>query len=114
SAFRYPRGAATGRDSRPPELVEIGRGEVLQEGERVALVGYGYGALVAREAAAAVEEGLGTRPTVVNARFCKPLGTELMRPVAAEHELVVTVEDHAGVGGVRRRVAGGAGRPGGG
>jgi 1-deoxy-D-xylulose-5-phosphate synthase len=99
SAFRYPRGAATGLEPRAPQLVEIGRGEVLQEGERVALVGYGYGALVARGAAADIEEALGTPPTVVNARFCKPLDTELMRRVAAEHELVVTIEDHAVLGG---------------
>jgi 1-deoxy-D-xylulose-5-phosphate synthase len=99
-ALRYPRGAGRGVAIRErPAPIEIGRGQVLEPGERVALVGYGVGACLAVEAADLVAEGLGTRPTVVNARFCKPIDAALMRQLAERHELVVTIEDHAQVGG---------------
>jgi 1-deoxy-D-xylulose-5-phosphate synthase len=99
-ALRYPRGAGEGVPlPERPEALEVGMAQVLQMGERVALVGYGYGALVAAAAAAPVAEALGTPPTVVNARFVKPLDVRLMRQLAARHDLVVTVEDHAIQGG---------------
>ena len=99
-AIRYPRGAGLGVPlPARPEPMEVGRGQVLEPGERVALVGYGYGASLAREAADLVAEGLGTRPTVVNARFCKPIDAALMRELAGRHELIVTIEDHAQMGG---------------
>ena len=99
-AFRYPRGAGLGvaMPSRP-RMVEIGRAQVLEAGETVALVGYGYGAVIAREAAEGVAEALGARPTVVNARFCKPIDATLMRQLAERHRLVVTIEDHAQLAG---------------
>ena len=62
-------------------------------------MGYGYGAVLAREAAELVAEALGARPTVVNARFCKPIDAALMRQLAERHELVVTIEDHAQLAG---------------
>jgi 1-deoxy-D-xylulose-5-phosphate synthase len=99
-AFRYPRGAGPGvAPSAEPALVEIGRGEVLAEGGGIALVGYGYGAQVAVEAAPLVEAATGEPPTVVNARFCKPLDGDLMHDVAKRHDLVVTIEDHQAQGG---------------
>ena len=99
-AIRYPRGAGLGVPiPERPEPMEIGRGQVIEPGERVALVGYGFGAVLATEAADLVAEGLGVRPTVVNARFCKPIDASLMRELAARHELIVTIEDHAAMGG---------------
>jgi 1-deoxy-D-xylulose-5-phosphate synthase len=99
-AFRYPRGSGSGvTPHRTPEALEIGVAQVLEKGERVALVGYGYGALLAREAANLVADVIGCRPTVVNARFVKPLDGALMRSLAASHDLVVTIEDHAVQGG---------------
>ena len=99
-AFRYPRGAGTGvAIPERPQPVEIGKGVVLEAGEGVALVGYGYGATLATQAADLVAEGLGARPTVVNARFCKPLDGTLMRQLADRHELLVTIEDHAEMAG---------------
>ncbi len=99
-AFRYPRGVGTGAaPSTEPRVIEMGRGVVLEQGGRVALVGYGYGALLASQSADLVAERVGERPTVVNARFAKPIDGELMRTLAAEHELIVTIEDHAVVGG---------------
>ena len=100
SAIRYPRGAGTGvaLPARPGAL-EVGRGEVLAEGSRVALVGYGYGVQVALDAAGIVSEALGERPTVVNARFAKPLDVALLEDLARTHEVVVTIEDHVLEGG---------------
>jgi 1-deoxy-D-xylulose-5-phosphate synthase len=95
-AFRYPRGSGLGLElPERPTPVDIGRGKVLEAGEGVALVGYGHGAVLAREAADLIAEGAGARPTVVNARFCKPLDARLMRQLAERHELLVTIEDHA-------------------
>jgi 1-deoxy-D-xylulose-5-phosphate synthase len=99
-AFRYPRGAGLGVSLPPrPRVVEIGRAQVLESGEKVALVGYGYGAVIAREAAEGVAEAIGARPTVVNARFCKPIDATLMRQLADRHDLVATIEDHAQLAG---------------
>jgi 1-deoxy-D-xylulose-5-phosphate synthase len=98
-ALRYPRGAGVGVPlPARPEPLEIGTGEILREGDRVALVGYGTG--VGRALAAAellAERGL--EPTVVDARFAKPLDAELLRRLASEHELLVTVEEGVLAGG---------------
>ncbi|WP_217912713.1 1-deoxy-D-xylulose-5-phosphate synthase [Miltoncostaea marina] len=99
-AFRYPRGAGLGVPlPERPEVIEVGKGQVLESGEGVALIGYGYGAALAAAAADAVAEGTGARPTVVNARFCKPLDATLMRQLAERHELLVTIEDHSHLAG---------------
>ena len=100
SAIRYPRGAGTGVAlPARPEALQVGRGEVLAEGSRVAMVGYGYGVQVGLDAAGIVSEALGVRPTVVNARFAKPLDVELLEDLARTHEVVVTIEDHVLEGG---------------
>ena len=81
-----------------PELLEIGTGEILREGERVALVGYGTGVGKALGAADLLAEG-GLDVTVADARFAKPLDTGLLAQLAAEHELLVTVEEGVLLGG---------------
>jgi 1-deoxy-D-xylulose-5-phosphate synthase len=94
-AIRYPRGAGSGVPlPARPRGVEVGAAQVLESGERVALVGYGYGAALAVDAADLIADSLTARPTVVNARFCKPIDERLMRQLAERHELIVTVEDH--------------------
>jgi 1-deoxy-D-xylulose-5-phosphate synthase len=98
-ALRYPRGAGVGVPlPQEPGPIEIGRGEVLAEGERVALVGYGTGVQIALDAGAILRER-GATPTVCDARFSKPLDGALLRELAAEHELVVTVEEGVLAGG---------------
>jgi 1-deoxy-D-xylulose-5-phosphate synthase len=98
-AFRYPRGAGEGVPiSERPEQIAIGTGELLAEGERVALLGYGYGVQVALDAARILGEA-DFAVTVADGRFAKPLDTELVRRLAREHELVVTVEEGALPGG---------------
>ena len=99
AALRYPRGAAEGVEL-PAEPVEIpiGSGELLASGERVALLGYGYGVAVARQAAELLAEH-GLHPTVADARFVKPLDAELLERLALGHELVVTIEENVLAGG---------------
>jgi 1-deoxy-D-xylulose-5-phosphate synthase len=98
-AFRYPRGAAEGAPM-PDEAkeIEIGKGEYLLPGERIALLGYGYGVQVALRAAEILRnKGLG--PTVADARFAKPLDGELVERLASDHDLLVTVEENVLPGG---------------
>jgi 1-deoxy-D-xylulose-5-phosphate synthase len=98
-AFRYPRGAAEGAPmpDEPREL-EIGEGEYLLPGERVALLGYGYGVQVCLRAAEILREQ-GLEPTVADARFAKPLDADLVEKLATDHELLVTVEENVLPGG---------------
>ena len=100
TAIRYPRGNGVGAPIPDrPQVLPVGVAEVLAEGSRVALVGYGYGVQVALDAAGIVSESLGVPPTVVNARFAKPLDVDLLEQLAATHEVIVTIEDHALEGG---------------
>jgi 1-deoxy-D-xylulose-5-phosphate synthase len=98
-AFRYPRGAAEGAPMPDaPREIEIGKGEFLLPGERVALLGYGYGVQVGLRAAEILREN-GLEPTVADARFAKPLDGELIEKLAADHDLVVTIEENVLSGG---------------
>jgi 1-deoxy-D-xylulose-5-phosphate synthase len=98
-ALRYPRGAAEGVALPERSLeIPIGAGELLQEGERVALLGYGYGVSVALDAARVLGEH-DLAVTVADGRFAKPLDTELVRRLAREHELLVTIEESVLPGG---------------
>ena len=98
-AFRYPRGAAEGAPMPDvPKEIEIGRGEMLLPGERVALLGYGYGVQVGLRAAE-ILRGKGLEPTVADARFAKPLDGDLIEKLAADHDLLVTIEENVLAGG---------------
>jgi len=98
-ALRYPRGEGVGV-ALPTQAspIAIGQGEVLREGERVALVGYGTGVQKALEAASELGEH-GLDVTVADARFAKPIDAALMAQLAAEHDLLVTVEEGVLAGG---------------
>ncbi|GAC1434777.1 MAG: 1-deoxy-D-xylulose-5-phosphate synthase [Solirubrobacteraceae bacterium] len=104
-ALRYPRGAAPGEPlPEIPTALEIGTGEILREAAaagaapRVALLGYGSGVVKALEAADLLEAD-GIAVTVADARFAKPLDAGLIAQLAAEHELLVTVEEGVLTGG---------------
>ncbi len=99
AALRYPRGAAEGVElPAAPELIPIGTGETLRNGERVALVGYGSGVGLALEAADQLEKH-GIKPTVADARFVKPLDAEMIERLAIGHDLIVTIEEGVLQGG---------------
>jgi 1-deoxy-D-xylulose-5-phosphate synthase len=98
-ALRYPRGAGVGVALPDcPGAIEIGTGEILREGARVALLGYGTGVGKALEAADVLAAG-GLEVTVADARFAKPIDAGLAAQLAAEHELLVTVEEGVLAGG---------------
>jgi 1-deoxy-D-xylulose-5-phosphate synthase len=99
AALRYPRGAAEGVElPEKAKTIPIGVGEVLAEGERVALLGYGYGVTVAREAAEILQKH-GLKATVADGRFAKPIDANLAEHLAREHDLVVTIEENVLPGG---------------
>lgn len=97
-SFRYPRGAGEGVAlPERGEVLEIGRGRVLQEGDDVALLSFGAHLGVAREAAKMLEaEGLSV--TLADARFAKPLDTDLVLRLARGNRALVTIEQGAGLG----------------
>jgi 1-deoxy-D-xylulose-5-phosphate synthase len=98
-AIRYPRGEGVGVPLPAKAApIGIGTGEILREGERVALVGYGTGVQKALGAAEILAEG-GLDVTVADARFAKPLDAGLLAQLAAEHDLLVTVEEGVLMGG---------------
>ena len=84
-------------------LYQIGKGRILIEGERVALLGYGS-AVQNCLAAASLVECHGLRLTVADARFCKPLDRSLIRSLAKSHEVLITVEEGS-IGGFGSHVA---------
>lgn len=98
-ALRYPRGEAIGVPmATVPREIPIGTGEVLREGDRVAILGYGSGVQKGLDAADILAER-GMDVTVVDARFAKPIDVGLVAQLAAEHELLVTVEENVLAGG---------------
>jgi 1-deoxy-D-xylulose-5-phosphate synthase len=98
-ALRFPRGASRGVPLDPdPKPLAIGRGELLREGDDVGLVALGSTVSAAEAAAEALAER-GVRAAVVDARFAKPLDTELLGQVARRCGAIVTVEDHGLAGG---------------
>ena len=98
-ALRYPRGAGVGVElPAEPAGIEIGTGETLVGGERVALIGYGTGVQIALGAAVLLRDA-GFEPTVCDARFAKPIDGELLHSLAAGHELIVVVEENVLAGG---------------
>ncbi|MEO0863813.1 MAG: transketolase C-terminal domain-containing protein, partial [Pseudomonadota bacterium] len=94
-AFRYPRG--NGRGVEMPEVgdvLEIGTGRIIQQGEDVALLSLGA-MLGDCERAAAELEAAGISVTIADARFAKPLDMDLIRDLASRHAVLVTVEQGA-------------------
>jgi 1-deoxy-D-xylulose-5-phosphate synthase len=105
-ALRYPRGEGVGvKLPDTPKAIKIGTGEILRDrgvaaasGRRVALVGYGTGVGKALRAADELARHA-LDVTVADARFAKPIDTGLMAQLAAEHDLLVTVEEGVLAGG---------------
>lgn len=96
---RYPRGGGPGHAMLDdPQPLPVGVGEILREGDDVAIVGYGYGVTPAIQAGELLADD-GIEATVINARFCKPLDSELILEAARRCKRVVTVEDGVRMGG---------------
>ncbi|GHG25616.1 1-deoxy-D-xylulose-5-phosphate synthase [Paracoccus aerius] len=103
-AFRFPRGEGTGVEM--PErgqVLEIGKGRIVQQGKGVAILSFGTRLSEAQKAC----ESLGARgitPTIADARFAKPLDRDLILRLAATHDALITLEEGA-VGGFGSHVA---------
>jgi len=103
-AFRYPRGEGVGVEMpERGEVLEIGRGRIMREGGKVAILSLG-GRLKHALLAAERLDGFGLPATVADARFAKPLDTGLIEQLARNHELLITVEEGS-VGGFGSFVA---------
>ncbi|MBY6066253.1 1-deoxy-D-xylulose-5-phosphate synthase [Leisingera aquaemixtae] len=103
-AFRYPRGEGEGVEMpETPEVLEIGKGRMIQAGKRVALLSFGTRLGEVKKAAEALA-AKGITPTIADARFAKPLDRNLILQLAADHEALITIEEGA-VGGFGSHVA---------
>jgi len=103
-AFRYPRGSGVGVDL-PDEgkRLEIGKGRILYEGSKVALLSYGA-TLQASLSARKILEQMGISTTVADARFAKPLDKEMLGQLASNHDLMITIEEGS-IGGFATQVS---------
>lgn len=106
SCFRFPRGNGVGAVLPPNNKgipLEIGKGRILMEGNRVAILG--FGAMVQQCVdAASLLKMRNINVTVADARFCKPLDTDLIRRLVNEHEILITVEEGS-IGGFGSHVS---------
>ena len=103
-AFRFPRGDGTGVTMpERGEPLEIGKGRMIQQGKRVAILSFGTRLSEVMTACEALS-ARGITPTVADARFAKPLDRDLILQLAADHEALITIEEGA-VGGFGSHVA---------
>lgn len=103
-AFRYPRGEGTGVEMPAKGVpLEIGKGRMIQQGKRVALLSFGTRLSEVQKAAESLT-AKGLTPTIADARFAKPLDRDLILNLARNHEALITIEEGA-VGGFGSHVA---------
>ncbi|SEM14896.1 1-deoxy-D-xylulose-5-phosphate synthase [Roseovarius tolerans] len=103
-AFRYPRGEGSGVTMpERGEPLEIGKGRIIQEGSRVAILSYGARLKEVMEASEALR-ARGITPTVADARFAKPLDEALILDLVENHEAMITIEEGA-IGGFASHVS---------
>lgn len=104
SAFRFPRGEGVGVElPERGEVLQIGKGRIVQKGTRVAVLSFGARLGECLKAAENLS-AKGITPTIADARFAKPLDRDLVLSLAAEHEALITIEEGA-VGGFGSHVA---------
>ena len=98
SAFRYPRGNGVGVEiPKINELLEIGKGRVIKEGKKVAILNFGTRLEECKKASDILFKK-GINITIIDARFAKPLDEKLIMEIANNHEVVVSIEEGS-VGG---------------
>ena len=103
-AFRYPRGEGTGVEMPAKGIpLEIGKGRLIQQGARVALLSFGTRLSEVQKAAESLV-ARGLTPTIADARFAKPLDRDLILNLARTHEALITIEEGA-IGGFGSHVA---------
>ena len=99
SAFRYPRGESLQQiNFQDNEVLEIGKGRIIKAGSRVAILSYGTMLQQSLAAAEKIKQELEIEITIVDARFAKPFDADLVKNLAQNHELLITIEEGA-IGG---------------
>ena len=100
--IRYPRGCGEGAQWKEAEYqkLETGRGELILEGTRVAVLAAGPFVYRAVEAAERMKAEFGWNPTIYNIRYIKPLDAQLVEDACSRHDRLVTIEDGTLVGGL--------------
>ncbi len=89
-AFRYPRGEGTGIElPATPEILPIGKGRIIQTGEKIALLSFGTRLEECKEAARLLDMNI----TIADARFAKPLDEEMITTLAQNHDVLITIEE---------------------
>ena len=92
-SFRYPRGESFGLEMPEKiESIEIGKGRIIQKGDKIALINLGSRIMEIKKASEKLES-MGLSSTIFDARFAKPLDQKLIRDLAKNHELIITVEE---------------------
>ena len=93
SAFRYPRGNGVGVELPSiKEVLEIGRGRIIEEGKKIAIINFGARLEECKKASRKLSSK-GISCTIVDARFAKPLDEKLIMEIATNHEVVITIEE---------------------
>ena len=93
-SFRYPRGEGNGTIiEKKPEILKIGKGRIIQEGTKVAILSFGTKLNTALNAAKKFNQQTGYKITVADARFAKPLDGELISTLAKNHSMIITIEE---------------------
>ncbi len=93
SAFRYPRGNGTGIElPSMNEILEIGKGKIIKEGKKVALINFGTRLEECKKASEQLSRK-GIDCTIIDARFAKPLDEKLIMEAASNHEVLITIEE---------------------
>lgn len=103
--IRYPRGTGSQLEWRNQcKLIEIGKGETIHKGEKLAIIALGPLGYTALKAIETLQVD-GINPTLINIRFLKPLDTELLSQIAKEHHSILTIEDGTECGGLYSAVS---------
>jgi len=93
-AFRYPRGNGIGVDiPETPEILTIGKGRIIQKGEKITLLSLGTRLEECKKAAAIIKNNLGIDITIADARFAKPLDEKMICELAKNHKALITIEE---------------------
>jgi len=93
-AFRYPRGEGEGIDiPETPTILKIGKGRIIQKGQKLALLSFGTRLEECKMAASILKDKLGVEITIADARFAKPLDTKLVDDLVKGHDTIITIEE---------------------
>ena len=93
-ALRYPRGEGTGVDiPEKAEILKIGKGRIIQKGKKVALLSLGTRLEECQKASEILKSKLDVTPTIADARFAKPLDEAMIKKLAQDHDILLTIEE---------------------